>query len=416
MEVVNSQSLNHPGVHHAQPRSFAKKMKTKLTKAKNSRSKIHADDVDAKQAGTRRMFSDVSNAPGHNYGAQNSKVVKPNWKPSGGNRVVVQPKVSKKVVHKPVEICPPIKSESKDVFDLSQFIESDVRNGSLPEGVIDIDYHEQDYFKEPVYAEDVMAYLREQEDRYVIPRNYLDDKDVNHSMRSVLVDWLTQVQDHLGLEQETLHLAVMFVDHFFHRKAISVPKVQLVGITCLFVAAKYVERFAPEIKDLVRLTDNTYTYEQVIRMELVVLKVLRFELHMPEPTVFLSRFLDIEPVTQEVRHLSNYLLDLSLPDATCVTLPSSIKAAAAVALAQRILNKNMTSWSKTVGWYTGYMSESSLHPVMRRYIALLQRLPSTKQTGAYNKYSSRSKYGAIAKAAELHPTGLLNKILVSLMH
>ena len=51
---------------------------------------------------------------------------------------------------------------------------SDLITGLLPEGVIDIDYFERDSFKEPVYAEDVMAYLREQENRYVVPRNYLE--------------------------------------------------------------------------------------------------------------------------------------------------------------------------------------------------------------------------------------------------
>lgn len=417
MEAVHSQSL-YPGIHNrghnAEAKSFAKKMKTKLTKARNSRSKIHADASDPKQGGSRAMFADIGNGQGANA-PHNAKVIKPTWKPAGVNRVaVVHPKtVPKKIVHKPVELCPPIaEPDVPETHDEEGII---LPGDRLPAGVIDIDFYERDCFKEPVYAEDVMAYLREQEHRFVIPRSYLDGKAVTHSMRSVLVDWLTQVQDHLGLEQETLHLAILLVDHFFHRKAVSVAKVQLVGITCLFVAAKYIERFAPEVKDLVRLTDNTYTYEQVIRMELVVLRVMRFELHMPEPTVFLNRFLEIEPVSEEVRQLSNYLLDLSLPDPTCVTFPASIKAAAAVALAQRILSRNCVSWSPTMCWYTGYSSERLLHPVMRRYISLLQKLPSTKQQGAYNKYCSRSKHGAIAKAPELHPTGLLNKILVSLL-
>jgi len=412
MEAIYSQSHNlaiHNRGHHAEPKSFAKKMKTKLTKARNSRSKIHADDADAKKNGIRHTFSDVSNGQGLNE-PQNVKVIKPTWKPAGVTRVaVVAP--SRKVVHKPVELCPQIAEPAVPV-DQGE-ADFSFRILGVPAGVVDIDASERDCFKEPVYAEDVMAYLREQEHKYVVPRSYLDGKAVTHSMRTVLVDWLTQVQDHLGLDQETLHLAILLVDHFFHRKAVSVAKVQLVGITCLFVAAKYIERFAPEVKDLVRLTDNTYTYEQVIRMELVVLKVMRFELHMPEPTVFLNRFLDIEPVSEEVRQLSNYLLDLSLPDPTCVTFPSSIKAAAAVALARRIFNQNVVTWSKTMGWYTGYMSESLLYPVMRRYITLLQRLPTSKQQGAYNKYCSRSKHGAVAKAPELYPTGLLNKILVS---
>merc|ERR1712142_733657 len=378
-------------------------MKTKLTKATISRTKIRVDDADSKQAGTRRMFSDVSNGQG-----PNDSQIKPTWKPAG---VEVVSTPNKKVVVKPVELCPQIPEPAPKLKEID-FALSGPR---LPAGVVNLYAHERNIFKEPEYAEDVMDYLREEEKRFWIPPNYLHGKTtITYSMRTVLVDWLIQVQDHLGLEQETLHLAILMVDHFFHRKAVSVAKVQLIGITCLFVAAKYIERFAPEIKDLVRLTDDTYSYDQVIRMELVVLKVMRFELHMPDPTVFVNRFLDIEPVSEEVQHLSNYLLDLGLISPTLITTPSSVKAAAAVALAKRIFSNNNTTWSNTMGWYTRFRSESSLHPTMRKYVALLQKVPSSKQNGAYNKYCSRSKYRAVAKSPELHPTGLLNKILVSI--
>jgi len=413
MEAVHSQSL-HAGIHsrtgsyHAESKSFAKKMKTKLTKAKISRSKIRVDDADSKQTGAGRMFSDVSNGQGTN----DSQNIKPAMKKAGVKRLqVVHATPSKKIVVKPVELCPQIAEPA-----LQQVKESDLvlPGPRLPAGVVDIDNHERNCFKEPEYAEDVMDYLREQERRFFIPSNYLYGRTVTHSMRTMLVDWLIQVQDHLGLEQETLHLGILLLDHFLFRQAVSVAKVQLIGITCLFVAAKFIERFAPEIKDLVRLTDDTYSYDQVIRMELVVLKVMRFELHMPDPTVFVNRFLDIEPVSEEVQHLSNYLLDLGLISPTLITTPSSVKAAAAVALAKRIFSNNNTTWSNTMGWYTRFRSESSLHPTMRKYVALLQKVPSSKQNGAYNKYCSRSKYRAVAKSPELHPTGLLNKILVSI--
>lgn len=46
-----------------------------------------------------------------------------------------------------------------------------------------------------------------------------------------------------------------------------------------------------QVSKLIRLTDNAYTYEQVIKMELVVLRVLNFRLSRPTPIVFLDRFL-----------------------------------------------------------------------------------------------------------------------------
>ena len=49
-----------------------------------------------------------------------------------------------------------------------------------------------------------------------------------------------------------------------------------------------------QIDELAKLTDNAYTRSQIIRMEQVVLRVLNLELHMPEPSEFLGRFLQIE--------------------------------------------------------------------------------------------------------------------------
>ena len=54
-------------------------------------------------------------------------------------------------------------------------------------------------------------------------------------------------QDHLELQNSTLHLAVNILDKFLSTQTLSVSKLQLVGVTCLFIAAKYLERFPPQV-------------------------------------------------------------------------------------------------------------------------------------------------------------------------
>ena len=57
-------------------------------------------------------------------------------------------------------------------------------------------------------------------------------------------------QDHLELQNSTLHLAVNLLDKFLSTQTLSVSKLQLVGVTCLFIAAKYLERFPPQVSEL----------------------------------------------------------------------------------------------------------------------------------------------------------------------
>lgn len=70
---------------------------------------------------------------------------------------------------------------------------------------------------------------------------------------------------------------------------VSRKKLQLVGITALLLASKYEEMFSPNIEDFVYITDNAYTSAQILEMEMLILKELKFELGRPLPLHFLRR-------------------------------------------------------------------------------------------------------------------------------
>jgi len=67
-------------------------------------------------------------------------------------------------------------------------------------------------------------------------------------------------------------------------------QLQLVGITCLLVAAKYEEIMCPTIGDCVYVTDYTYNKKQVADMEMKILSALNFNIGRPLPLHFLRRF------------------------------------------------------------------------------------------------------------------------------
>ena len=71
--------------------------------------------------------------------------------------------------------------------------------------------------------------------------------DINAKMRSILVDWLTEVHLKFELMPETLYLTINIVDRFLSMKVVPRRELQLVGISSMLLASKYEEIWAPEV-------------------------------------------------------------------------------------------------------------------------------------------------------------------------
>ena len=61
--------------------------------------------------------------------------------------------------------------------------------------------------------------------------------DITPGMRSVLIDWLVEVAEEYKFNNETLFLAVSFVDRFLSRMSVVRGKLQLVGTAAMFIAS-----------------------------------------------------------------------------------------------------------------------------------------------------------------------------------
>jgi len=65
-------------------------------------------------------------------------------------------------------------------------------------------------------------------------------KDIDASMRGVVVNWLNDVMQEYKLRREMLYLAVNYMDRFLAQcLTIDRSKLQLVGVCCLLIASKY---------------------------------------------------------------------------------------------------------------------------------------------------------------------------------
>ena len=79
-------------------------------------------------------------------------------------------------------------------------------------------------------------------------------------MRAILIDWLVDVHGQFQLKEETLFFAIRILDDYCAAaEEINKKQLQLVGITCLWIASKDEEIYPPKRKNYVVVTDNTYT-------------------------------------------------------------------------------------------------------------------------------------------------------------
>lgn len=190
------------------------------------------------------------------------------------------------------------------------------------------------------YGDEIFEYMHSLEEKMKPNANYMDHQaEIQWSMRSVLMDWLVQVHNRFTLLPETLFLAVNYVDRFLSAKVVSLGKLQLVGATALFVAAKYEEINCPSVQEIVYMVDGAYTGDEVLKAERFMLSMLQFELGWPGPMSFLRRISKADDYDLETRTLAKYFLEITVMDERFVSCAPSFLAAGAHCLARFMLKK-----------------------------------------------------------------------------
>lgn len=82
------------------------------------------------------------------------------------------------------------------------------------------------------------------------------------------------------------HLFILFLQ----AQEVAKSKLQLVGVTAMLIASKYEEMYAPEVRDFVYITDNTYPSVEIRNMERNMLRAMDYSLGGPQCLHFLRRF------------------------------------------------------------------------------------------------------------------------------
>lgn len=266
------------------------------------------------------------------------------------------------------------------------------RNG-YPEGVRDLDTEDlEDPLMVAEYANDIFEYLYDLEVKTIPNPNYMDHQDeLEWKMRGILVDWLVEVHTRFHLLPETLFLAVNIVDRFLSEKVVQLDRLQLVGITALFIASKYEEVLSPHVSNFRHVADDGFSDKEILAAERFILSTLDYDLSYPNPMNFLRRISKADSYDVQSRTIGKYLMEICLLDHRFMLYRPSHVAAAAMYLTRLMLDRgewvsipgktvaaltvhdaNRRCQDETIAFYSGY-TEEEIEPVVQLMVDYLAR-------------------------------------------
>lgn len=212
---------------------------------------------------------------------------------------------------------------------------------AIAAGATDLDAEDmQDPLMVAEYAVEIFDYLRELEITTMPNPSYMDHQDnLQWSLRGILVDWLIEVHTRFHLLPETIFLAVNIIDRFLSARIVELNRLQLVGITAMFIASKYEELLSPHVVNFSHIADNGFTEAEILRAERFVLAALEYDLGYPNPMNFLRRISKADNYDIQTRTIGKYFLEISLLDHKFMPYQPSHIAAASMYLARLILER-----------------------------------------------------------------------------
>ncbi|KAK6242477.1 Cyclin [Theobroma cacao] len=172
--------------------------------------------------------------------------------------------------------------------------------------------------------EETYKRLRERERRQVFLRDYAEEYrlttdygDLILQQRSFIVRWIVEQCTAKDFQEETIFLGVCLLDRFLSKGYFKNRRsLQIVGIACLALAIRIEEN---QPYNSVRqknfcIGSNTYSRNEVVAMEWLVMEVLNFQCFLPTIYNFLWFYLKAAKADAEVEKRAKYLAVLALSD------------------------------------------------------------------------------------------------------
>ncbi|KAG5237320.1 cyclin-B3 [Salix suchowensis] len=245
------------------------------------------------------------------------------------------------------------------------------------------------------YVDEIYEYYWLLEVQNLSLENYLGiHTDITPQMRGIVINWLIEVHFKFELMPETLYLMVTLLDRYLSQVEIKKSELQLVGLTALLLASKYEDFWHPRIKDLISISAESYTRGQMLVMEKLFLKKLKFRLNEPTPYVFMLRFLKAAQTDLKLEHLAFYLIELCLVEYKALKFKPSMLCASAIYVARSTLQIS-PAWTPLLTRHARYQV-SQIRDCAEMILRIQKAARTSQLRVTYEKYMRSDLSGVAA--------------------
>lgn len=192
------------------------------------------------------------------------------------------------------------------------------------------------------YAESIHRYLRERE---VLLYDEVDclskQTEITDKFRGEMLEWMVSTQCKLCISDEALFLAFSIIVRYLKEKPATQYEFLMLCVSSFTVASKCCERYAPPLKDFVAAINGLIPKSEVVKMELVILKTLDYDILFPTVFDFLQKFATITGAEEQVCNLALYLCESLAMNLEMAKHAPSLLAASGFYLATKSLGKSI---------------------------------------------------------------------------
>ena len=236
-----------------------------------------------------------------------------------------------------------------------------------------------------IYHDLILDHLRERQSVYSFDKEYMARQpDINKKMRSILVDWLVDINIKFKLMPQTLFKTVNLIDRYLAIREVTKHELQLLGITALLIQCKYEEVYPPQLKDFVAVCDNAYSKEEILDMESEVLNSLEFDLNQPNSLYFLQILQYKIKMDEKPLAFVRYILETTLLEASIVRYNNLTQVAGAVFLVLKIFK--LGNWSAEHNTIFG-ISEVEVRVCAKNLYIIMQKIDASSLCAIKRKFA-----------------------------
>lgn len=220
--------------------------------------------------------------------------------------------------------------------------------------------------------------------------NFENQRNISEIQYAVLIDWIIHVHTYLALTDECLFLSVKLIIEFLARvDYFDQENFQLLGVACMLVSSKFIERSHIAIDELCSLCVKSYTKKQIIAFEHTLLLTLDFEIEQDNIINFFDLLALMFNFTLKEYYQGKFMLELTLLEINMLIYRKTIIAFSVAYLVMKMNIDRHPHYKKCFFYLKDReTTEKLLKECGREILQLFDNIQSSQYTSSIQKYAN----------------------------